>query len=319
MKEVGRVEVTQEPQKDSSNQQFQLYDSSFKDWISQQAPAILPVLLPGAIYEQTLDVEIARPPMRVDKIFKVLYYGEEHVLHVEFESGYDNQLKSRLLVYNASLYHDHHLPVLTIVMYPFRTTVAKSPLRILSQKKPILTFLFKTLPLFTLDAEEIVRQRHACMYPLIPAMKKANANLMYQVMQELTEIYRDDKETLRQHYICMQVLLSRTRTITRAEKVKIKERLHMFQELFDGSPLIQEIRKVSHDQGREEGIQQGIQNLQVLLIEAVQAKYPDLAEFARQQASHFNKPENLNRILLQIMNAPDANTVHGILEGETGG
>jgi hypothetical protein len=40
--------VTQDPQKDPANQQDQQnqpYDASFKGWITQQAPTILPVLL----------------------------------------------------------------------------------------------------------------------------------------------------------------------------------------------------------------------------------------------------------------------------------
>ena len=58
----------------------------------------------------------------------------------------------------------------------------------------------------------------------------------------------------------------------------------MFQELFDGSPLIRKIRKVSHDQGLKQGVHQGrqesIQNMQVLIVKAIQDKYPALAEFA---------------------------------------
>lgn len=308
--------MTQKPPNDSTKQLFQMYDSSLKTWISQQPSTILPVLLPGTTYEATLNVEVVPPAMRVDKVFKVLYHGEEHVLDVEFESGRDSQLKSRLLVYNAKLYHDHGLPVLTIVMYPFSTTVAKSPLRILSQKKPILTFHFKTLPLFRLDAEEIVRQQHACMYPLVPAMQNVDADLMYHVMQELTEIHRDDKETLHQQYTCIQVLLNRTRTITRAEKVKIKGRLHMFQELFDESPLIQEIRKTSLEKGIQQERLESIQHLQMLIVNAVQDRYPDLAAFAQQQVSHFSKPEKLDKIILQLMDKPDANAIRDILKVE---
>jgi hypothetical protein len=174
----------------------QPYDTSFKGWITQQAPTILPVLLPGAVYEQTLDVEIIRSTMRVDKVFKIRYHDEEHVLHLEFEAGYDSQLKSRLLVYNAVLYRDHHLPVITIVVYPFRIKMAKPPLRILSQKKAILTFLFRRLPLFKLDAEQIVRQHNVSMYPLVPTMKNVHANLISQVLQELADLYRDDEVTL---------------------------------------------------------------------------------------------------------------------------
>ncbi len=91
--------MTQDPQKDPKQQQNQPYDASLKGWISQQARAILPVLLPGAHYERTLNVEAVRPPMRVDKVFQVRYDEENYLLHLEFEVGYDRHLKSRLLVY----------------------------------------------------------------------------------------------------------------------------------------------------------------------------------------------------------------------------
>src|SRR2546421_12890766 len=58
------VEVTQEPQKDSSNQQYQIYDSTFKEWVSQQADVILPTLLPGAVYEETISTELVLPTKR---------------------------------------------------------------------------------------------------------------------------------------------------------------------------------------------------------------------------------------------------------------
>ena len=142
-------------------------------------------------------------------------------------------------------------------------------------------------------------------------MKNVNANLLCQVMQELIEIHRDDKEALRWQYTCIQILLSRTSTITRAEKAKIEKRLHMFQELFEGSPLIQEIRKVSHDQGLEEG-------LQCAIVNVIKNKYPDLVEFAQQKTSHFSNPEKLDWLISQVMSAPDANTIRGILEAEAG-
>ena len=128
----------------------QKYDTSLKDWIEQQAPDILPVLLPGTVYEKTLNVEVSRSMMRADKVFKILYYGEEHILHLEFETKSDGDLRSRLLVYNSVLYRDYKIPVMTIVVYPFPVEQAESPLCIKSNGKEILTFNFRILPLFTL-------------------------------------------------------------------------------------------------------------------------------------------------------------------------
>jgi hypothetical protein len=304
---VGRIEVTQYQQKPSLNDLPQVYDTSFKDWITQQAPAILPVLLPGAKYEATLDIEIIRPPMRVDKVFKILYHGKEKILHLEFEAKYDSQLKSRLLVYNAVLHRDHRLPVITIVVYPFRVTKAVPPLRI----PKILTFHFKTLALFELDAEDFVRQHHASMYPLLPTMNNVHADLIDQVTQELAELHRDDEATLSQQIFWLKLLLERTDTVPDIEKEQIKERLSMFDQLFEESPMIQKLRQQYFEQGE-------MRTLQRTLINIVRTRYPDLAELAQQQAGRFDKPDVLELLIQQVVATPDANTARWLLESSTG-
>jgi hypothetical protein len=244
------------------------------------------------------------------------------VLHVEFETGYDNQLKSRLLIYNAILYRDHRLPVITLVMYPFRTTVAKSPLCILSQNEPILTFVFQTFPLFELNAGEVMQQHQACMYPLLPTMENVDADLMEHAMQELVEIYRDDRGTLAEQFVWIKLFLERTTTITLEKKEQIKGRLSMFDQLFKDSPTIQKLREEDRVQFLEQGIQQGVQKerqerlqaLQGLLVNLVQARYPDLAVFAQQQASRFGEPYVLELLIQQVMAAPDADAARRLLE-----
>ncbi|HZO73214.1 MAG TPA: hypothetical protein VFB60_13505 [Ktedonobacteraceae bacterium] len=96
-------------QRTKRTKQPQGYDSSLKDLIEQQAPAILPVLLPGVVYEGTISVDLIRSTMRGDKVYKVTYQAEEHILHLEFESGVDSEMTSRLLAYNSMLYRDHRL------------------------------------------------------------------------------------------------------------------------------------------------------------------------------------------------------------------
>jgi hypothetical protein len=316
---VGRIEVTQNPQKTPLSELPQVYDSSLKNWITEQVPAILPLLLPGAHYEGALNVEIIHPPMRVDKVFKILYDGKEQILHLEFETGYDNQLKSRLLVYNASFYRDYRLPVITLVVYPFSTTMATSPLHI----ENILTFHFKTLPLFEQNAEELVRQHHTAMYPLLPTMQNVHANLIFQVMQEMAELYRHDQGTLSQQLIWMQLLLERTDTVPDLEKEKIEDMLNFFEELWETSPRVQRMREAMREQYHMQGLQEGRQEgellaLQRILVNTIRARYPDLAEFAQQQASHLNKPDALELLIQKVMTAPDASTTRWLLEADTG-
>ncbi len=95
--------------------------------------------------------------------------------------------------------------------------------------------------------------------------------------------------------------------------------LTFFEELWDTSPRVQKMREQICEQMREQYRMQGCQEgemlaLQRLLITVVRTRYPDLAEFAQQQASHFNKPDALELLIQQIATAPDTNTARKLLE-----
>jgi predicted transposase YdaD len=310
----GRIVVTQDSQKHPLNDIPQVYDSTLKQWITQQTSEILPVLLPGAIYEATLNVEVIVPTKRVDKVFKILYDGQEQILHIEFETGYDDQLKSRLLVYNANFYRDYHLPVITIVIYPFQVTMAVPPLHIPN----ILTFHFQTLPLFEQNAEDIVRQHITCMYPVVPTMQNVHDDLIAQVIGELEELYQVDKAKLSDAIVWMRLLLERSDTVSSPEKEQIEKRLSMYNELWDNNPMVQKTREQGRQEGiqegRQEGRQEGLQEgLQRSLVTAIRIRFPDLAEFAQYQVSHFDKPDVLESLLQQVMVAPDVTAVLKLL------
>jgi hypothetical protein len=141
----------------------------------------------------------------------VLYHGEKHILHLEFESGIDAKLRSRILVYNAILFHTHQKPVITIVIYPFggqkmadgSRKMAESPLVITeSGGQEIHRFCFQTLSLLDLDATMYLEQHLTCMYPLIPTMHGANAQLIDQAIQELSALYPDDQGMLGEQLVC---------------------------------------------------------------------------------------------------------------------
>lgn len=53
--------------------QVSAYDTTLKDLVKQQARDILPILLPGVVYEDTINIELVRPTIRADKAFKVKY------------------------------------------------------------------------------------------------------------------------------------------------------------------------------------------------------------------------------------------------------
>jgi hypothetical protein len=120
--------------------------------------------------------------------------------------------------------------------------------------------------------------------------------------------------TLSQQFVLIQLLLERSSTLTRVKKEQIKRRLTVFEQLFEESPMIQKMR----EQYRMQGIEQGkVIELQELLVKFIRAKYPDLAEFAQQRASHFDQLQTLEQLALQVMSAPNASTTRKLLEAGT--
>ncbi len=291
---------------DEKAQQAQIYNSTLKEWIQQQPGAIIAVLLPGAIYQETLDIEVIRPTFRADKVFRVLYEDEEYILHIEFESGSDKSMSSRLLVYNAVLYNEHELPVISIIVYPFRTRLAQSPLHIRTKRDEILTFHFKTLPLFTLEAEQFIQEHISCMYPLLPTMHGANTALIQQAMDELAALYREDEITLSQQLIWMEIFLERTDTISKSEKYDIQEKLDMYDKLWDENPKVQRIRAESEAKGK-------VETLQNMLVTTIELRFPALSDLAKRQVLRIQKPDALDLLFRQITVASDENFVRSIL------
>ncbi len=274
-------------------QQPQVYDSTLKEWMLQQPQAVISVLLPGAIYQETVNVEVIKPSIRADKVFKVFYEDEEHILHIEFESGSNTSMAARLLVYNAILYYDHNLPVISIIVYPFRAKVAESPLHVKTKRGQIITFHFQVLPLFMLEAEQFVLNHVACMYPLLPTMQGTDYPLIQQVLNELTELYKEDEVTLSQQLIWMGIFLDRTDTIAKPEKYKIQEKLSMYDQLWEENPKIQKIRAESKAEGK-------IEALQGALVTVVESRFPALSELAKEQSKHINKPDVLD-VMVRII------------------
>lgn len=180
---------------------LQPYDTTLKTWVKENPSEILPVIVPGAIFQEALDIEAIKPTMRADRVFKVLYRGTLHILDIEFETGTDTRMPERLLAYNAILHLEYDLPVVSMIVYPFRTTIAESPKSVMSGDEELIAFRFRTLPLFKLEAEHYIQEHITCMYPLLPAMRGANADIIAQAMTELASLYREDEVSLSQQFI----------------------------------------------------------------------------------------------------------------------
>ena len=144
--------------------------------------------------------------------------------------------------------------------------------------------------------------------------------LLKQAMDELAMLYREDEITLAQQFIWMQLLLARTDTISAEEKSKIQEQLNMYDRLWEDNPKIKKIRADSKAEGIVEGMVKGkaegeIATLQKMLVHIVSLRFPALTELVQQRVKQLNKSEELDRLVEQVVTAPDEATVRWLLLG----
>jgi hypothetical protein len=294
----------------------QPYDTSFKQWVKNDPQTIIPVLLPGAEFVEALDIERIRPTMRADRVFKIRYNGELRILNTEFETGYDEDLPARLLVYNAILYYEFKLPVMSLIIYPFRTTMAVSPLQT-GKEGELVTFHFDRLPLFGLEARTYIQKHITCMYPLVPAMQGANAAVIEDVVSELAELYREDEVTLAEQLVLMELLLSRTTTISKEEKAKIEGSLKMYDPLWEEHPKVKRIKAQAKADAQAE-VQAKVEKAKVEIartnfLQVVRARFPELAALAEQSIEKIDSPDMLQLLLVQVASAANETVARNIL------
>src|SRR5712692_9205919 len=128
-----------------------VYDNTLKALFGEEAAEIIPTLLPGATLVGECNIEIDRSKLQADLVYNILRKGQPHILNVELQTSSDGKMDLRLLHYHVGLLEKHKVPVISLVMYPFKTSIPKSPFRELSDEVEILTFHYRVVALWKRD------------------------------------------------------------------------------------------------------------------------------------------------------------------------
>ena len=170
-----------------------------------------------------------------------------------------------------------------------------------------------------MKARPFVEQHQTCIYPLLPTMPDIDPDLMEQVVREHSELYPDDRKTFSEQVSWMKLLLERNEDIDDVIKRQIKERVPVFEQLWEESPTVQKMRNQYYEKGKGEGKAEGreegeVQALQRTLVEFVQVRFPVLTELAQRQTQLCKNAEALHTITQQLYAAPDGEAAQRLLE-----
>ncbi len=298
-----------------NQQQQQPYDSSIKAILNEDAPAILPLLLPGVEVLEVLDIEILRSPMRADRVYRVLYRGRPHTFNLEFQASKDAKIAFRMAVYHTQLLEKYELPVISMVVYLFKTTIPTSPLQEFSGTEELLKFSFRVLPLWDMDGRQFVEQHKVSIYTLLPMMQGIDGTMLLQAIDKLIEYCKGDAPKLERRLLWLSTFLRRAEVMPPLEKQRVQERLKMFDELLEQDEFVQRQHERGLEQGRIEGMREGeIRAYQRMLVKTVKDRFPPLEDLARQRAAQTREVDDLEEIIRLVNAIDDENTVRIILD-----
>ena len=304
---VGKGQPNMERQQELPHEQItvahssQPYDNALKALMGDHAAEIIPEFLPEATVVSEKNSEIRQENLRADLVYLVHYENELQILNMELQTSSDSKMPARMLRYHVGLHLDYDLPVISVILYLFETSVPASPYREIGGQRERLTFHYHVIALWKLDAKEYIEKQAIYMYTFLPGMKGVNVAMLKEAIDGMKQRYT--KEQLARHPGRFQTILHRSTMLSETDKQLVEDYMQYYDSLLDSDPYFQ--KRLDE---RE------IKALQQVVLEAVEGQFPALVDQARESVVQVEKPEILRLLVKQMYKAPDEKTARWILE-----
>ena len=128
-----------------AQQESQIYDRALKSLLGDEAAEILPRLIDDVVLLGKQNIEIDRTTLKADLVYNVLHKGKPCIMSLELQTGASTNMEIRLLQYHVGLHDKHKLPVISVVMYPFETSIPTSPYVVSIDDEVVLIFHFREI------------------------------------------------------------------------------------------------------------------------------------------------------------------------------
>jgi predicted transposase YdaD len=307
-----------------TTQKQQAYDHAFKTMLGDRAE-MLAYLVPDFVIEQELNPELPRSVLRPDSVLLGHAFGEQYILHMEYQTGEDEEIIARTLEYNALIYRKYHkkykVPILSLIIYLFEIkNLPETPLHTKIGGEPVLSFYPRVLPLWRLNAQDFVKEHVLAIYPLLPTMQGATPELLQKAIDDMRDAYPDNHK-FSQEVLFFMTFLGRTTMVTRADKNKVEEHLGIFDVLVKESSYVRKITaQVTAEaeargeaKGRAEGEAKAIKGLQQSASSIIEVRFPSLIKEAKPKILSEKDVTALNNLITKLVSAQNEQAARSVL------
>ncbi len=298
----------------------QQYDNTLKALFGEEADQIIPYLLPGVEFAGSLrdeerNIEINRSMLKADLVHRIYYMRLLTILNLELQTKDDPGLLLRMLQYHLALYEKHKLPVISVILYLFQTAVKLPPYQLMCLDETLVSFHYKVICLWELDAQPVVKNHILSLYTLLPGMRGANADLLKQALEEIVKSY--SRQQIGSHLLRFHRIMWRSKTMSYQEKLEIQDTLdtqYQFDEFIDENPVVLERVTCGEARGEARG---EIKGLQGSISRILQVRFPTLASTpqVQQAVTGVQDVEKLNQLEWDLLLASDEQVAIRLLLG----
>jgi hypothetical protein len=290
----------------------QEFDNTLKALFGSEAREIIPRLVPGTEVVDDKNIEIDRTILKADLVYNVMRNGRPHILDMELQTGAESEIDVRVLQYHVGLFAKHKRPVITVILYPFETTIPKPPFEERSGDEVFLSLHYRVLAVWKLEAQRFVDERAVCLYTLLPAMQGANAPLLTQALGEMKQHYT--RQQFGHHLIRFRRIMQRSKAMSEQDKERVEEelRMHMAYDWFlDDNPDVQERVEKGELRGELRGELQGLQRS---VLKILKKRFPSVVASAHPRIVAITDQDELDQLIDQLLVVTDEAEVRTLLK-----
>lgn len=250
-------------------------------------------LLSGAVFVETLNLELKAQEFLADALLKVLIAGQLALLHIEFQSYEEPTMAQRMLQYSVLAEHQYGLPVSSFVIYLRKCRVPRPPyIRLFIDGHVTHHFYYRVIKLWEIPAQMILELGWEGLLPLLPLTKGGKRPEIVQIMVNRLSHDRD--------LLALAEMYGGLAFTSESEKAQFKRSFSMFQDIMKDSWVYQEIVHESEERGQTQGQAKGIQSHRQAILDIVSKRFPLFNELAFQQVSHMSDLDALRTLIVNI-------------------
>ena len=228
--------------------------------------------------------------IEADNLYAITLNNLRCLIHIEFQSKYDKHMARRVWEYNTLATFKYKLPAYSFVIYLKKCTVTKPEyIGIFPDGKQVHHFQFTVIKLWETPTTKLKQTGLVGIFPLmVLAQGGKRPEVVEEVITSIESIEgKSATELLSLTYIFASLVFEKE-----ADRDWLKRRFNMLRDVLRDTWAYQEIM--------QEGVEMGLQEQRLTLLEVVQARFPDVEPLAKKTVDSIGDLAVLRRLIVKM-------------------